>query len=81
MVNPESFLTSPSLYKAPTNVEMFGLKNPLPTIINAKAKKKAISFSTAKTKCPKAIKTPPRKIEERIPKILSEICPPITVDA
>ena len=47
MVNPESFLTSPSLYKDPTNVEMFGLKNPFPTIINANAKKKAMSNAKA----------------------------------
>ena len=41
-------------------------------MIKARAKKKAISFSTAKTKCPIDIKTPPKKIEERMPKILSE---------
>ena len=46
-----------------------------------KAKKKAISFSIARTKCPIAIKTPPKKIELRIPRILSEIRPPITVEA
>ena len=80
-MNPESFRTSPSLYKAPTNVEIFGLKKPFPTIIKANAKKKAISFSIAKTKCPTAIKIPPKNIEERIPKILSETCPPITVEA
>ena len=72
MVNPESFLTSPSSYKAPTKVDMFGLKKPFPTIINAKAIKNAMSFSMAKTKCPIAIKAPPKKMEERIPKILSD---------
>ena len=81
MVNPESFRLSPSLYKDPTKVEILGLKKPFPTTINAKAKKKATSFSMARTKCPKAIKTPPRKMELRIPNILSEIRPPITVDA
>ena len=73
MVKPESFRTSPSLYKAPTKVEMLGLKKPLPTTIKANAKKNARSLSTAKTKCPTAIKIPPKKIELRIPKILSEI--------
>ena len=46
MVKPESFRTSPSLYKAPTKVEMLGLKKPLPTTIKANAKKNAKKYES-----------------------------------
>ena len=36
MVNPGSRLGSPSLYKAPTIVEILGFKKPTPEIINAR---------------------------------------------
>ena len=58
MVKPESRLISPSLYKAPTNDEIFGLKKPFPAINRPKLHKRIIGWKCHK-KVPYCHNTPP----------------------
>jgi hypothetical protein len=60
---------------------MFGLKNPVPTIVKPIPVKKKFFGSTARITLPIIIKIPPQKSDFLSPRILSANNPPTNVKA